>query len=171
MLNGTLELWDIRDAEAYCAGLLRNAKLNLTTDDHEDALAYLIETAWELSTKDPQPWRTSFSGWLTPILRLRIVDWQRQRHGRSTWQFKNHTYQRARPELVSYEAEANVHSRNEGNNTDRYTDRLARAITETHRDPPRDRDASDLVRLLRTRSSDEAWRTHKDRKSLSHRAA
>jgi Sigma-70 region 2 len=51
----------------------------LREHDHEDAVAYLIQTCWQLSQRyDPERgW--SFSKWAYNILRLRVVDWYRQR--------------------------------------------------------------------------------------------
>ncbi len=94
LLNGTLTLHDIRDTEAFTRRLIPDG---LNHDDREDLHAYLIATIWELSTLDPKPWRTSFSGWVTPRLRQRTTDWQRQRHGRTTWQFATHTHTRHIP--------------------------------------------------------------------------
>ncbi len=101
MLNGILALHDVRDVEAFCATIIHRSRLELDEHQHEDLLAYLVETAWQLSTADPQPWRTSFSGYATPLLRLRIIDWQRKRHGRTRWQFAGYTRTRTRPTLVS----------------------------------------------------------------------
>jgi hypothetical protein len=164
MLNGTLELHDIRDVEAFCAtilteriGYLQNAfdKAGRTFTSHnaEEYVTFLVERCWERSL-DPNQWRTSFSGWVGVKLRhYDTVQYLRNELKRNTWKFATHTYERPRPIIESLDTGSHE------------------PLTETHRDPPRDRDASDLVRLLRTRSSDEAWRTHKDRKSLPQRAA
>jgi hypothetical protein len=172
MLNGTLALHDIRDVEAFVTAIVKRADLQLLTEETEDLNAYLIATTWELSLKY-HAGRISFSTWAQHTLRKRIIDWQRQKYGRSTWQFKDSTHYRKRPTIVSIDEPRGHYSETGSELTyDHAAERgLHSTVTPSSGHPPRDRDASDLVRLLRTRSSDEAWRTHKDRKSLSHRAA
>lgn len=100
MLQGTLTLHDIRDVEAHCTWIIQRSRITPQTADHEDLLAYLIATCWELSLP-PQRWHTSFNGWATPLLQLRTIDWYRQRHGRTRYQFSTHTYERPQPILLS----------------------------------------------------------------------
>lgn len=130
MLHGKLQLHDIRDVEAFTAQIINHKHLTQEPCDREDLHAYLIATCWELSIIQPQPWKRSFSGWATPLLQLRITDWQRNRYGRTTWTFHNHTHTRPRPQPASL------------NDTD---------IPGTV-DPQGDR-SLDLIRLLRTRDS------------------
>jgi hypothetical protein len=103
MLNGVLTLHDIRDTEAYCAAVIKRSRLKLTPTQHEDLLAYLVEEAWLLSTTydpgNPQ-YPPRFSVIAGQRLPLRIIDWQRQRHGRTHWQFKDSTYQRDIPTFI-----------------------------------------------------------------------
>ena len=49
----------------------------LSPDLYEDALAYLIEKAWELSIRYRPTPNLSFSTWSRRILRARVVDWYR----------------------------------------------------------------------------------------------
>jgi hypothetical protein len=53
----------------------------------------------------------SFSTYATSTLYRRVVDWQRQRCGRTRWAFGNgRVYERKRPELVSLDADDSVGS-------------------------------------------------------------
>ena len=83
MLKARFSLHDIADVEAFTARIIDRRNLELAWHDHEDLHAYLVETCWELSTTKPRPWRRSFSGWVQPLLILRVVDWRRQRYGRT----------------------------------------------------------------------------------------
>jgi DNA-directed RNA polymerase specialized sigma24 family protein len=161
MLNGTLQLHDIRDVEAYCRTLLQNARLEITQHDAEDALAYLVETAWELSTKEPRQWHTSFSGWLTPLLRLRIIDWQRQRYGRITWTFRDYERDTGRRPQNLTRPRPSIHSLD-----DQLADPHATSTmgNPEHRDP-------DLVRLLTRRASPNAGPYKNLGRKPTHRAA
>jgi hypothetical protein len=147
VLNGVLALHDINDVEAYCAHILNKARLTLTPQDHEDALAYLITAAWHLSTTY-KPGTRSFSGYAGKHLPRRLIDWQRQR--KDTRYPSNTKYT-----TVSIDEPAghiglptyNHTSRNDG-----IRDRLAQADLAASHDNPRDRNADQLVRLLRKRS-------------------
>lgn len=94
MLQGHLALHDVTDVEKLAAraltDALRTMRATLNPTDHEDALAYLIATAWELSLRyDPnRGW--SFSKLAYRTLRLRVVDWYRDRY----WDTRH-----AKPEL------------------------------------------------------------------------
>ena len=100
MLPGVLALHDVRDVEGFCVRIIRGSSVDLDADRYEDLLTYLIETAWELSKIEPRQWDRSFSGWAHPLLRLRVVDWQRSKY-RTKWQFKDRTYERPIPVFVS----------------------------------------------------------------------
>lgn len=56
LLSSPLQLHDVRDTEALCRGLLdrvlRGWGAHLRADEYEDALSYLIDTAWRLSGLD-----------------------------------------------------------------------------------------------------------------------
>lgn len=83
LLNGTLQLHDIQDVEKFARRILdnhlRKTRGTLNHTDTEDALAYLVETAWELSlTYNPER-TSSFSKYAYTRLSLRIIDWYRTR--------------------------------------------------------------------------------------------
>lgn len=86
LLNGTLELHDIKDAEKFCRHILdnhlRRTRAALNPADQEDALAYLVETCWELSTRYDTTRSSSFSKYAYNILQRRIIDWYRSRYYR-----------------------------------------------------------------------------------------
>jgi len=162
MLNGTLALHDIRDTEAFVKAIIDRTKPAPTHHDREDIAATLIAITWELSTLNPQPWRTSFAGWITPTLRLRIIDWRRQHHGRTRWtqpRTGNGTqyadlYERHLPELIP------IH------------DLTVRDLAATaEMDTRGDRDTNDLLRILRAGASDEALRECRLHPANARRAA
>ena len=95
-----LALHDIADTEALAASIVHGSGLELSFHDREDLLAFLVATAWQLSLVY-EPGGISFSSWAGTTLRRRLVDWQRQRFGRTRWQFAGRSYERARPQLVS----------------------------------------------------------------------
>jgi hypothetical protein len=59
---GRLPLHDIDDAERFCASIVAKSNLQLGYHDAEDLRQYLVTELWRLSTVEPRPWRTSFSG-------------------------------------------------------------------------------------------------------------
>jgi hypothetical protein len=164
MLNGTLAIHDIRDVEAFCTDILNDRRNYLesafakagrafTQHNAEDYITYLIERTWERS-QDQTQWRTSFSGWVgTKLRHYDTVEYLRLELKRTVWKFADRTYERQRLILEPLDL------------------RPDEPDPQTQRDHPPDRNADQLVRLLRTRSSDEAWRHHKRRKTLPHRAA
>lgn len=83
MLAGKLTLHDVQDVEAHCGKALHDAlrdfRAHLGPDDREDAHAFFIGQAWELSCKyDPERgW--SFSKWVFAHRRYWLVEWYRQR--------------------------------------------------------------------------------------------
>jgi hypothetical protein len=131
VLNGRLELHDIRDTEAFCTYILNRSRLTLTPQDHEDALAYLIQEAWILSTRH-RPGNTPFSAHAATRLPQRLIDWQRQR--------KDTRY----PSNTRYTT-VSIHSH-------AVRSRLEQPDLNGSHDDPRDRNTDQLVRLLRTRS-------------------
>lgn len=88
-----LALHDVDDAAAFCAAIAAGSGLVLSVHDREDLEEYLLAVAWELSERY-RPGGVSFSSWAWRTLRLRVVDWQRLRFGRSKWQFADATYER-----------------------------------------------------------------------------
>jgi DNA-directed RNA polymerase specialized sigma24 family protein len=99
--SARLQLHDIKDVFAYCATIIHRCRPHLQPQDHQDLHAYLIATCWELS-RDFSPGHITFSTWAGNTLRQRLVDWERQQHGRTTWQFKDRTYHRPQPTLIPY---------------------------------------------------------------------
>ena len=104
MLAGKLSLHDIEDVEAFCIGIFAPRAASIPSSDHEDAIAYLIETAWELSTNyDPSGMRR-FSVWAGFVLRQRFIDWKRSQYGRTRWSSPGYVYERPRPSFVPLES-------------------------------------------------------------------
>lgn len=104
LLPRPLALHDVDDAERLCGSVIARSGLTLDYHDREDLLAYLLALTWELSERWEQPatargW--GFRAWATTTLRLRVIDWERQRFGRTKWQFASGVYERPRVELVS----------------------------------------------------------------------
>lgn len=99
MLNGVMALHDIRDTEKLCRRILdnhlRKTRATLNHHDTEDAVSYLIETAWELSLRYDPNRNTSFSKYAYSVLALRIVDWYRTRYYRD--QTSSDWYRRTNP--------------------------------------------------------------------------
>jgi DNA-directed RNA polymerase specialized sigma24 family protein len=125
VLGSPLVLHDVHDTQALCRRIIQRAHLELTHYDEEDLHAYLVATCWELSPTTPAPWHSSFSGWVTPLLRLSIIDWKRKRHGRTRWQYASHTYERPRPQLVSIDELDPVRGFDAAGEGDREADRFA----------------------------------------------
>jgi hypothetical protein len=133
VLNGRLALNGIHDVEAFCAYIIQRSRLTLTPQDHEDALAYLIEETWILS-QHHRPGAGTFTAHAATRLPQRLIDWQRKR--------KDTRY----PSNTRY--------------TEHSLDHLDRPHTHTSHHDPRDRDARDLVRVLRTRSRPDPRHNH-----------
>jgi DNA-directed RNA polymerase specialized sigma24 family protein len=128
-----LALWNVDDASAFCWAIVRKTGLELDFHDAEDLHQYLFTECWRLSLRY-QPGGPDFDGWASRILRVRVVDWTRQRNGRTKWAFSDHAYERPRRQLVSYDSER---------------DRLDAALGTWTSDPAAGRD-SDLGRLVST---------------------
>ena len=99
MLPGKLVLHDVADAEGLCARIIQRSSLTLSFHEHEDLLAFLVETAWELSLSyEPGDlsFPPNFSTYANTILSRRCFDWKRGQ-GRTRWQFANRTYERTLP--------------------------------------------------------------------------
>jgi hypothetical protein len=109
LLNGKLSLHDIKDVEALCQDIANRAGLELQYHQRESLLTYLIEECWRLSGRyeEGRGSTTSFAGWATTNLRLRVTDWARIEFGRTTWAFKDRTYERAQPIVLSLDIDTN----------------------------------------------------------------
>src|SRR6266496_4464581 len=99
MLHGKLALHDVRDVEALAAFVIGRSGLELSQQDNEELLTYLIELTWELSLRYDNN-GISFSTWATATLKRRVIDWQRRDGGRTRWQFADRTYERELPRFV-----------------------------------------------------------------------
>ena len=154
MLNGKLALHDIHDVEAFCTTIAKGRNRQHNHHEQEDLIAWLIEECWILSTRY-QPGGITFSTWARTTLQKRVHDHIRQRDGRTTWKFKNHTHTRTRPHLVSLDNPTWMDGRDEEARTTIGLDYYSRAglghsVTGQPLDPEIHR-SPDLMRLLRTR--------------------
>lgn len=108
MATAKLSLHGIDDVEAFAGAIVQRSWLELSHHDREDLHAYLVAECWRLSLRyergDPQ-FPPRFSVYATPILRNRVVDWQRKRFGRTRWTFKDQVIERKLPQLVSLDAD------------------------------------------------------------------
>jgi DNA-directed RNA polymerase specialized sigma24 family protein len=108
VLQGKLVLHDIQDTEAFAARIVNRSGLDLDHYGREDLLAYLVETAWELSEQwNPDRNHRTFSGWALVILRRRVSDWQRSKY-RTKWQFADKTYERPAPQFATLDDRPDV---------------------------------------------------------------
>jgi hypothetical protein len=108
-------LHDVDDAAAFTVAIASRAGLALDFHDREELKQFLLVECWRLSLKydrgNPQ-YPTRFSVYATNILRRRVVDWQRQRLGRSKWTFSDgRSYERKPTVLVSLDADDSVRGR------------------------------------------------------------
>jgi hypothetical protein len=95
-----LKLHDVEDAERFVGAIVTRSGLVLSWSDREDLEQFLLVQAWELSLRY-EAGGISFSSFAGTTLRLRLVDWQRQRNGRTRWVFRDRVYERPRATLVS----------------------------------------------------------------------
>jgi hypothetical protein len=110
LLGSRFVLHDIDDIERFTASIIHRGQFKLNASEREELHTFLIETAWELS-RDFCPGRLSFSSFAGSTLRLRVVDWHRQRFGRRRWQWKDRTYERPKIDLVSLDADRSARDR------------------------------------------------------------
>lgn len=86
LLNGVLELGDMRNVEHACDGIivqyLRSRRSMLTPSEREDLLAFLVSESWMLHRRYDATRGAKFSTFAYPQLRLRVVDWYRRKLGR-----------------------------------------------------------------------------------------
>jgi hypothetical protein len=110
LLSSTFTLHDVRDVESFTGRIVERSGLRLSVEDREELHVYLIETCWEISIRF-EPGRISFSSFAGSTLPRRVIDWERQRFGRTKWQFRDRVYERPRVELVSLDADDSEHVR------------------------------------------------------------
>lgn len=107
LLNERLALHDIHDTEAFCRKILdkhlRNTRATLSNADHEDALAYLVATCWEISVAYDPDLSRSFSRYSYNILQRRTIDWYRARYFRD--QTSTEWYRRTNPNSKPVDAD------------------------------------------------------------------
>jgi hypothetical protein len=104
MLPSKLRLYECDNVEGICRSVLDRSRV--PERDREDALAFLISSAWELSERYERGDGPSRFGYhLKTRLPFKLVDWQRKRYGRTTWKFSGHAYERPRVDLVSLDAD------------------------------------------------------------------
>lgn len=141
MLNGKLALHDIQDVEAFTATILQRNRRTTATEDHEDIHAWLIETCWELSLiYRPDNATVRFSTYARTTLTYRLTDYIRTRNGRTRWQFKDRTYERPRPTLISLDDPEleHAHQRRTMDPPERSDPSFVRALYSRTSRPPQD---------------------------------
>jgi DNA-directed RNA polymerase specialized sigma24 family protein len=102
LLNAKYSLLGIADVEAFTGRIVERSGLQLSVTDREELHVYLIEECWLLSRRYDGSRGSRFSAWARATLRLRCIDWQRSRWGRTRWTFSDGSgYERELPQLVS----------------------------------------------------------------------
>jgi RNA polymerase sigma factor (sigma-70 family) len=105
LLSRPYGLHDCDDLEALAEralrAQLRSMRAHLGAHDFEDAVAYLVAVCWEASLKFDHERSASFEKYAYALARRRTIDWLRKHRGRSRWVFKDHTYERERPQVFS----------------------------------------------------------------------
>jgi hypothetical protein len=103
VLNGRLELHGL-DVEPFVArivdGTLKRRNIVLAYHRREDLLAYAVAELWIASSKYDAGRYRSFARFADGVTRRKCVDWLRSDLGRTRWQFKDYTHQKARPQFV-----------------------------------------------------------------------
>ena len=168
-------LFDVRDAEALVAGIANRDGGDLSFHDREDLQQFLLVECWQLSERFEPGRGVSFSTYATTTLRRRVTDSNRGRLGRTVWKFRDRTYERQLPQLVSYEREFHhAHGRANGSDAsgddERPSRRLGRALAELSVDGAAHSDPA-LARVVATRSSATPPHDHPIREPGARRAA
>jgi DNA-directed RNA polymerase specialized sigma24 family protein len=87
LLAGKLVLGDVHDVEALCRSILNRELAErsayMTEDDEQDALSHLFEHVVLLWQGFDSQRNTSFAGYVSAYLKLRLSDWYRSRFGRA----------------------------------------------------------------------------------------
>jgi len=174
VLTGVLALHDIRDVEAFTLNTIHKAKVQLQPQELEDLHTYLIEETWLLARRY-QPGGITFSTWAGHTLPKRIIDWKRKQYGRT----HNGTHKQVRPTLIPHNPRHHPTTISldqpayTQHTDDEYASQPHRTPSDTTPTPngntPTDRNPDHLARLLRTRSSDEAWRNHQHHPPMQNR--
>lgn len=74
----------------------RYTQTSLSPEDFEEAHAFLVKAAWQLSQRWDPNRGVGFDAHLHSILPFRVTDWLRGDEGRTKWAWATHTYERAR---------------------------------------------------------------------------
>jgi DNA-directed RNA polymerase specialized sigma24 family protein len=100
-----LRLHNVDDASAFCCAIVSRSGLNLSFHDREDLEEFLLAECWRLSLRYQPGGPKDFDGWAARILRVRVVDWQRSRFGRTRYRYSNPDWNRdfTPPSFVSYD--------------------------------------------------------------------
>jgi hypothetical protein len=96
--------FDIKDPERFVGNVVSRAGKDFDYHQRERLIQFLLIELWQFSLLEPRPWRNSFSGWVYPLLRLRVADFERQPEegGRTKWKFGDgRVYERTRPQHLS----------------------------------------------------------------------
>jgi hypothetical protein len=111
-----LKLHEIEDAEALAAWIVHRSGLMLSPEDREDAQQRLLLELWKLSIDFDPACGRRFDAFATAVLRRKLVDWQRERFGRTIWRFSGgRVYERKRPEFVSLDVDDAARNSSLGN--------------------------------------------------------
>jgi DNA-directed RNA polymerase specialized sigma24 family protein len=78
-----LALWNVDDAQRFVCAIVSRSGLALSWSEREDLEQYLLVECWRLSLRYQPGGPKDFDGWASRILRVRVVDWTRQRNGRT----------------------------------------------------------------------------------------
>jgi hypothetical protein len=100
-----LRLHDVDDAERFVSGIVSQRGLELSFHEREDLVEWLLVECWKLSlVYEEGIIKLGFRKYAAVTLKKRIIDWQRQRLGRTRWVFKDKIYERPPTILVSLDA-------------------------------------------------------------------
>jgi hypothetical protein len=135
-------LHDIDDAERFVGAIVSRSGFSLSFHDREELGEYLLVECWQLSLRydrgDPQ-FPPRFSVHATNILRRRLVDWQRAKHGRTIWRFGDgRVHERQLPSFLPFDGLDDALGAGEGDPADGGDSDLGRVATTGDRQRARD---------------------------------
>jgi len=83
---------------------IRTSNLPIVFDEREDLIQELLIVAWRLAgTYEPS--RGSFSSLVYIAARRRTISFVQKQRGRTKWTYRNRTYERKLPQIVSFDEE------------------------------------------------------------------
>ena len=106
LLAGVWSVHDVDDVEKLLRRAINRSghASRLRPHETDDLLSFLFEVAWRESLRfDAGRGSVSFGTLLFTTAQRRIIDFYRKEHGRTRWQFRDHTYERERPQLISFD--------------------------------------------------------------------